>query len=91
MRNEVQFNLKDQKKKKKSVPPRCKGTLETERNMWYVSETKVMKSLGSTLMEKNVMEAGCVMSSYRHSICTLERAEKRKYSNVFSCVLQAAL
>lgn len=90
MRNEVQFNLRDEKKKK-SVPPRCKGKLETERNMWYVSETRVMISLGLTLMENNVMEAGCVMSSsYRHSICTLEKAGK-KYSNVFSYVLQAAL
>lgn len=70
--------MKKKKEKEKSVPPRCKGRLETERNMWYVSETRVMTSLGVTLLENNVMEAGCVMSSYRHSIWTLEKAGEKK-------------
>lgn len=78
------------KRKKISATKMQKGRLETERNMWYVSEKSEMKSLGLTLMENNVMEAGCVMSSYRHSICTLEKAGK-KHSYVFSYVLRAAL
>lgn len=50
-----------------------------------------MTSLGLTLMENNVMEAGCIMNSYRQAICTLEKAGGKKYSYVFSYVLQAAL
>lgn len=41
-----------------------------------------MTSLGSTLMEKNVMEAGCVMSFYRQSVCTREK-EEQKFVKIF--------
>jgi len=41
--------------------------------------------IGFNINGKECYEAGCVVSSYRHdSICTLDRAEKRKYSYVFS-------
>ncbi len=51
-----------------------------------------MTSLGLTLMENNVMEAGCVMSSSLTDILFAHlRKQEKKYSNVFSYVLQAAL
>lgn len=69
------------------MPPKCKGKLETERNMWYVSETRVMMtSLGSTLMEKNVMKQGVLW--VLTGIISAHLIEQRKeYFYVFSCVL----
>lgn len=51
-----------------------------------------MTSLGLTLMENNVMEAGRVMSSsYRHSICTLEKAGKKIFLCIFLCTASCTI
>lgn len=44
-----------------------------------------MTSLDLTLMENNVMEAGCIMSSQRQCICTLEKAGKKIFQCIFLC------
>lgn len=50
-----------------------------------------MTSLGLTLMENNVMEAGCVMSSYRHSICTLAKTGKKTFLCIFLCTASCTI
>lgn len=54
------------------MPPGCKGKFATERN------ARVMTSLVSTLMEKDVMEAGCVMRSVADVLFTHLREQKNE-------------
>lgn len=82
------FNLKYQKKKKKKI-----SATKMQRKAWNGKKYVICQRdkshddiIGFNINGKECYEAGCVVSSYRHSICTLDRAEKRKYTYMYFLV-----